>query len=145
MKAPSLFSQMRKLDCKKYLQVSGLSTNVAFLKRLCQHPAFEAAELDTSFIAKHMDDLIAPAQPGASVLALAAVAWHLIRLRVGCTLSLTASIASYLYNMLQTCCTHLLQLYGQCLMASSCWSAMAQEGSLTLLHSASQMIHSAGS
>lgn len=65
------------------LQVSGLSTNVAFLKALCQHPAFEAAELDTSFIAKHMDALVAPAQPDGSVLALAAVAWHLIALRVG--------------------------------------------------------------
>ena len=64
------------------LQVSGLSTNVAFLKRLCQHPAFEAAELDTSFIAKHMDDLMKPPQPGADVLALAAVTWHLISLRV---------------------------------------------------------------
>ncbi|CAL5220654.1 g2699 [Coccomyxa viridis] len=60
------------------LQVSGLSTNVGFLKRLCQHPAFEAAELDTSFIAKHMDSLVLPAQPSADVLALAAVAWHLI-------------------------------------------------------------------
>ncbi|CAK0783426.1 hypothetical protein CVIRNUC_006625 [Coccomyxa viridis] len=63
------------------LQVSGLSTNVAFLKRLCQHPAFEAAELDTSFIAKHMDDLVEPSQPGADVLALAAVTWHLTALR----------------------------------------------------------------
>lgn len=65
------------------VQVSGLSTNVGFLKRLCQHPAFEAAELDTSFIAKHMDSLVLPAQPSADVLALAAVAWHLIACKVG--------------------------------------------------------------
>ena len=71
------------LDSAGRLQVSGLSTNVAFLRALCQHPAFEAAELDTSFIAKHMDALVAPAQPDASVLALAAIAWHLIALRVG--------------------------------------------------------------
>jgi acetyl/propionyl-CoA carboxylase alpha subunit len=71
------------LDRASSLQVSGLSTNVAFLRALCQHPAFQAAELDTSFIAKHMDTLMAPAQPDASVLALAAVAWHLIAVRVG--------------------------------------------------------------
>ena len=65
------------------LQVSGLSTNVGFLKRLCQHPAFEAAELDTSFIAKHMDSLVLPAQPTPDVVALAAVAWHLIACKVG--------------------------------------------------------------
>ena len=75
------------------LQVSGLSTNVAFLKRLCQHPAFEAAELDTSFIAKHMDDLVEPPQPGAGILALAAVTWHLTALRVRLII-LVASIFS---------------------------------------------------
>ncbi len=63
-------------------QVSGLSTNVAFLRALCRHPAFEAAELDTSFIAKHMDALVVPAQPDAGVLALAAIAWHLLAVRV---------------------------------------------------------------
>ena len=81
------------------LQVSGLSTNVAFLKRLCQHPAFEAAELDTSFIAKHMDDLVTPPQPGADVLALAAVTWHLITLRVRCII-LIACISSSVNDFL---------------------------------------------
>lgn len=76
------------------LQVSGLSTNVAFLKRLCQHPAFEAAELDTSFIAKHMDDLVELSQPGADVLALAAVTWHLTALRVRCNILVACSAGS---------------------------------------------------
>ena len=81
------------------VQVSGLSTNVAFLKRLCRLPAFEAAELDTSFIAKHMDDLVEPPQPGADVLALAAVTWHLIALRVRCNI-LVACIASSIYDVM---------------------------------------------
>ena len=78
------------LDRASSLQVSGLSTNVAFLRALCQHPAFQAAELDTSFIAKHMDTLMAPAQPDASVLAMAAVAWHLIAVKVATAASLVA-------------------------------------------------------
>ena len=81
------------------LQVSGLSTNVAFLKRLCQHPAFEAAELDTSFIAKHMDDLVKSPQPGADVLALAAVTWHLVALGVRGNI-LVACSASSICNLL---------------------------------------------
>ena len=89
------------------LQVSGLSTNVAFLKRLCRHPAFEAAELDTSFIAKHMDDLVTLPQPGADVLALAAVTWHLTALRVrhnilvACIASSTCGILLQFMNLLE--------------------------------------------
>lgn len=61
------------------LQVSGLPTNQEFLKRLATHPAFIAAELDTSFIQKHHASLV-DAQPVAQhVLALAAVADHLLQ------------------------------------------------------------------
>ncbi|DBB18792.1 TPA: hypothetical protein ACH3X3_000393 [Trebouxia sp. C0006] len=63
------------------LQVSGLPTNQEFLKRLATHPAFIAAELDTSFIQKHHASLV-DAQPVAQhVLALAAVADHLLQVQ----------------------------------------------------------------
>lgn len=63
-------------------QVSGLPTNVEFLKRLCAHPAFAACDLDTSFIARHLDALLARAHISPEVLALAAVADHLLQVRV---------------------------------------------------------------
>ena len=63
-------------------QVSGLPTNVEFLKRLCAHPAFAACDLDTSFIARHLDALLARTPPSAEVLALAAVTDHLLQVRV---------------------------------------------------------------
>ena len=67
------------------LQVSGLPTNQEFLKRLATHPAFIAAELDTSFIQKHHASLV-DAQPVAQhVLALAAVADHLLQVQEVCT------------------------------------------------------------
>ena len=61
------------------LQVSGLPTNVEFLKRLCAHPAFAACDLDTSFIARHLDELLQRTTPSAEVLALAAVTDHLLQ------------------------------------------------------------------
>ena len=66
------------------LQVSGLPTNQEFLKRLATHPAFIAAELDTSFIQKHHASLV-DAQPVAQhVLVLAAVADHLLQVQEVC-------------------------------------------------------------
>ncbi|CAL8464529.1 g4064 [Coccomyxa elongata] len=60
------------------LQVSGLPTNVRFLKRLAMHPSFVAAELDTSFIAKHLDSLTEAVPPPVKVVAMAAIARHLL-------------------------------------------------------------------
>lgn len=66
------------------LQVCGLPTNQEFLKQLATHPAFIAAELDTSFIQKHRASLV-DAQPVAQhVLALAAVADHLLQVQEVC-------------------------------------------------------------
>lgn len=45
------------------LQVAGLPTNIPFLLRLATHPAFVAAgrsELNTAFIARHRNQLLAP-------------------------------------------------------------------------------------
>lgn len=63
------------------LQVSGLPTNQAFLKRLASHPAFIAAELDTSFIQKHHASLLSPEPVPSHVVALAAIADHLLQVQ----------------------------------------------------------------
>ena len=59
-------------------QVGGLTTNLAFLRRLVAHPAMRAGELDTGFAARHAQALIPP-QRETPVAALAAfAALHLL-------------------------------------------------------------------
>jgi 3-methylcrotonyl-CoA carboxylase alpha subunit len=56
-------------------QVVGLSTNIAFLKRLVEGQAFAGAELDTGLIERHHDSLFPPLKAAPlGALALAAVA-----------------------------------------------------------------------
>ncbi|CAH0229294.1 biotin carboxylase N-terminal domain-containing protein [Roseomonas sp. CECT 9278] len=64
-------------------QLGGLTTNLAFLRRLVGHPAMLAAELDTGFIARHAAELIPPPSevPDQALAAFAAV--YLERLRHG--------------------------------------------------------------
>jgi 3-methylcrotonyl-CoA carboxylase alpha subunit len=55
-------------------QVVGVTTNVAFLRRVIAHDAFASARLDTGLIARHHAALFpAPAAPSAEVLAIAAL------------------------------------------------------------------------
>ncbi|SEI75038.1 3-methylcrotonyl-CoA carboxylase alpha subunit [Allopseudospirillum japonicum] len=57
-------------------RIAGMTTNVSFLKRVVDHHAFRAAELDTGFIERYQDGLFAPMQAGAqsaNPLALAAM------------------------------------------------------------------------
>ena len=54
-------------------RVAGITTNLAFLRRLVGHPAMQAAELDTGFATRHAADLI-PALRPAPPAALAAAA-----------------------------------------------------------------------
>lgn len=42
-------------------RIAGVTTNLHFLTCLAAHPAFKAAQLDTHFIARHQEDLFAPA------------------------------------------------------------------------------------
>jgi len=58
-------------------EVVGVTTNLAFLKTLADHPAFRAAELDTGFIGRHGGDLFPAAGP-APRLALAAAALRVL-------------------------------------------------------------------
>jgi 3-methylcrotonyl-CoA carboxylase alpha subunit len=46
-------------------QIAGLKTNIAFLAKLANHPAFKAADLDTRFIERHHADLFAAPQPAS--------------------------------------------------------------------------------
>jgi 3-methylcrotonyl-CoA carboxylase alpha subunit len=56
-------------------EVVGVTTNRAFLAAIANHPAFAAAELDTGFVGRYRDALLAPPPaPGAEVLALASLA-----------------------------------------------------------------------
>ena len=54
--------------------VAGLTTNLAFLRRLAAHPALRASELDTGFIARHAEELLGPpeAAPPAALARAAA-------------------------------------------------------------------------
>ncbi len=55
-------------------QVAGVTTNVAFLRRVVVHDAFAGARLDTGLIARNHDALFPPASaPSAEVLATAAL------------------------------------------------------------------------
>jgi 3-methylcrotonyl-CoA carboxylase alpha subunit len=46
-------------------EVVGATTNLGLLRAIADHPAFAAAELDTGFITRHMDDLMPAARAGA--------------------------------------------------------------------------------
>jgi 3-methylcrotonyl-CoA carboxylase alpha subunit len=58
------------------LQVGGLTTNQAFLRRLAAHLAFAAAELDTAFIGRYGAELTAVPALAPQIAALAAMAAH---------------------------------------------------------------------
>jgi 3-methylcrotonyl-CoA carboxylase alpha subunit len=62
-------------DALAQTQIVGLSTNVAFLKRLVESKAFSSADLDTGLIAKNQAELFpAEVKTPDAVLALAAAA-----------------------------------------------------------------------
>ncbi len=66
---------MRMAEALGQTQIVGLSTNVAFLKRLVESKAFSSADLDTGLIAKNHAELFPEAKtPAAGVLALATAA-----------------------------------------------------------------------
>ncbi|HEX4928041.1 MAG TPA: acetyl/propionyl/methylcrotonyl-CoA carboxylase subunit alpha [Burkholderiales bacterium] len=56
-------------------EVAGVTTNVEFLRRICESRAFRAAELDTHLIERHREELLPPRGPlPAQVLQAAALA-----------------------------------------------------------------------
>lgn len=64
-------------------QLAGLTTNLAFLRRLVSHPAMRSAELDTGFIARHKAALIPPPREVPVVALAGFAAVYVARLRLG--------------------------------------------------------------
>ena len=54
-------------------EIAGPITNIEFLKRVCESPAFMAGEVETGFIKKHHDELFAEVQLAPEVYAQAAI------------------------------------------------------------------------
>ncbi len=65
-------------------EVVGVQTNLGLLRRIAEHPAFAAAELDTGFIARHGAALLPEPEP-APAIALAAAALDVLRQRAETT------------------------------------------------------------
>jgi 3-methylcrotonyl-CoA carboxylase alpha subunit len=71
-------ARRRLLRALSASEVAGLRTNLPLLRAIAAHPAFAAADLDTGFIARHAEALLAPA-PQAPRAALAAAVLRLLR------------------------------------------------------------------
>ncbi len=54
-------------------EIAGTVTNLSFLSALVRHPRFAAGDVDTGLIDAHLDELAAPAEPGAAATAVAAL------------------------------------------------------------------------
>ena len=67
---------LRRLEAAlRQTEVAGVATNLALLRSIAAHPAFQAAQLDTGFIQRHAAELLAPpAVDRQDLLALAALA-----------------------------------------------------------------------
>ena len=58
VRGPNRSSAIQKLhSALEQYEIAGLVTNVEFLKAVCTHPSFVAAEVETGFIGKHRDEL----------------------------------------------------------------------------------------
>ena len=71
-------ARRRLLRALHATEVAGVRTNLPLLRAILAHPGFAAADLDTGFIARHGDALLAPA-PAAPRAALAAALLRLLR------------------------------------------------------------------
>jgi 3-methylcrotonyl-CoA carboxylase alpha subunit len=54
-------------------QVAGVTTNIAFLAAVAAHPAYEAGQLDTGFLERHLRELLPAAQPASREVLAAAL------------------------------------------------------------------------
>ncbi len=59
--------------------VKGITTNIAYLKRILELPDFVAGDYDTSLLTRHHDALVAPSSHDVSEVALAAAAIYRFR------------------------------------------------------------------
>jgi len=72
---------IRLTDGLARLEIEGIGNNARFLRRLARHPALRAAELDTGFIARHADVLLAPPEAAPERVLLAAAAGEMAQAR----------------------------------------------------------------
>jgi 3-methylcrotonyl-CoA carboxylase alpha subunit len=72
-------ARRRLVEALGRVEITGLASNVAFLKALTAHPGFAAGEVDTSFIERHRDSLFAPVAPDQKNVLAAAVGSLLLR------------------------------------------------------------------
>jgi acetyl-CoA carboxylase biotin carboxylase subunit len=68
--------------------ILGIRTNVAFLLRLLEHPAFREGNIDTAFVDERIDELTTPIPPPDE--ALAAAEWQRPRAAAGATAAAAA-------------------------------------------------------
>jgi acetyl/propionyl-CoA carboxylase alpha subunit len=54
--------------------VLGVRTNIPFLIKVLEHPAFQAGDIHTGFIDAHLDELLRAAEPSDAIRAAAAFA-----------------------------------------------------------------------
>ena len=58
VRGPDRLVTIQKLHAAlEQYEIAGLVTNVEFLKAVCKHPSFVAAEVETNFISRHSDKL----------------------------------------------------------------------------------------
>jgi 3-methylcrotonyl-CoA carboxylase alpha subunit len=62
-------------------ELEGLAGNLPFLRRLVRHPALRALELDTGFIPRHAEALLAPEAAMPAGLLAAALDWQARRVK----------------------------------------------------------------
>ncbi|MCW8084694.1 acetyl/propionyl/methylcrotonyl-CoA carboxylase subunit alpha [Sabulicella glaciei] len=65
----------RLAEALEAASLEGFATNLPFLRRLARHPALRALELDTGFITRHAEALLAAQRPMPAPLLAAALAW----------------------------------------------------------------------
>ena len=74
VRGPSRESTILKLRAAlEDYEIAGPVTNIEFLKRVCESPAFVAGEVETGFITKHHDELFAEVQIAPEVYVQAAI------------------------------------------------------------------------
>jgi len=64
----------RAVAALRRFPILGVRTNVAFLIRTLEHPAFRAGDLHTGFVDEHLQSLLATPEPSEIVLAVASAA-----------------------------------------------------------------------
>ena len=86
-----------------FAQVAGLSTNQSFIQRLLTHPSFMEGSLDTAFIPTHLTSLMTVPPLHPQTLALAALAFHHLRIRQQATATVSPASPPDRYVRMRKC------------------------------------------